>query len=106
MLTATAALAWEAFPATEIPVRLEAGARTTLTIGPKTTVDVALAQSTLTIDGVIVLQPIGAIITNTDPAADITLTNTFTHTVNENKIVIAVWDESTVTYKVLQAACP
>jgi hypothetical protein len=48
---ATAALTWEAIAVEAVPVRLESGARTTLTVGPKTTVDVALAQSTLSIDG-------------------------------------------------------
>ena len=59
-----------------------------------------------TIDGVIVLQPIGAIITNTDPAEDVAVTNLFGHTANENKIVVAVWDESTTSYKSLQIGCP
>ena len=63
-------------------------------------------SATFTIDGVIVLQPIGGIITNTDPGDDITVSDTFDWDGSEDDIVIAVWDESSDTYKAIQISCP
>ena len=62
--------------------------------------------ATFTIDGVIVLNPIGGIITNTDPAANVTVSDTFNWDGDNNATIIAVWDESTDTYKVIQSTCP
>ena len=68
--------------------------------------DVAKADSTFDVDAVYVMQPPGAIITDTDPAS-----STFSVTNREfdgdnNDEAIATWDEKDVDWKALDVMCP
>lgn len=68
--------------------------------------------ATFTIDGITggspttaVMQPSGAIIVNTDPASNITVSDWLNFDGADNDDVLAVWDEDTRTWKLLQKAC-
>lgn len=61
--------------------------------------------STFTIDGVTVLQPIGGIITNFDPAGNVTVTDTFDWDGSNNDTVIAVWNETSGIFEAIQIIC-
>ena len=68
--------------------------------------DVAAADSTFDVDAVYVMQPPGAIITDTDPAS-----STFGITNREfdgdnNDEAIATWDEKDTDWKALDVMCP
>ena len=59
------------------------------------------------IDGVTVMQPIGGIITDTDPGDDITVNNVgFAFAGDINGEVIAVWNQVEVQWEIIQVECP
>ena len=60
----------------------------------------------LEIDGVTVMQPVGGIITDTDPAANITVVNSHAWEVDEDARVVAAWNENTEQWEALQITCP
>ncbi len=61
--------------------------------------------STMTIDGVVVMQPDGGLITDQDPGGDITVTDFFDWDGSENDDVFAYWDAESVTWKQAMVPC-
>lgn len=59
----------------------------------------------LAIDGISVLNPVGAIITTNDPAGSITLANPHGWDWDDDAIITAAWNETTHYYDVLEADC-
>lgn len=57
------------------------------------------------IDTVKVMQPIGAIITDYDPADDIPINDFLDFEGSSSDVIVAVWDEEDVDWKLLQKAC-
>ena len=56
------------------------------------------STATFTIDGVVVLQPIGGLITDQDPAGNITVANLFGYAGSDNDSIVAIWDEANDRY--------
>jgi len=76
-----------------------------LMIHGQLTADVS-GDSTFTIDGVEVLQPTGALICDQDPDDEITVTNLFGWSGDDNGECIAVWDEANDRWVAIQVECP
>jgi hypothetical protein len=77
-----------------------------LLIRGQLTADLEATDATCTIDGVEVMQPSGAIIVTTDPAANVTSTNRHKHEGSENGEVTAAWDEANDVFYNVQTDCP
>lgn len=59
-----------------------------------------------TIDGVEIMQPVGAIITDTDPGEDINVNNLFSFDGDDNGECIIVWNEADEVWDAIQMECP
>jgi hypothetical protein len=77
-----------------------------LTIRGQATGDVATTDSTFTIDGTAVMQPTGGLITDQDPAGNITIYNVFSWEGDEDGEVQADWNEGTDRWEASQFECP
>ena len=77
-----------------------------LLIRGQLTADLETTDATCAIDGVEVMQPSGAIIVTTDPAANVTSTNRHKHEGSENGEVTAAWDEANDVFYNVQTDCP
>jgi hypothetical protein len=77
-----------------------------LMIHGKLTADLATTDSTFTIDGVTVMNPIGGLITDQDPGDDVTVYNIFSWEGDNNGIVVAVWNQDTGRWEAIQVECP
>lgn len=77
-----------------------------LMIHGQLTADLATTDSTTTIDGTEIMQPVGGIITNTDPAASITVNNLFSFEGDNDGQLIAVWNEEDEDWDIIQVECP
>ena len=77
-----------------------------LVIRGQLTAALATTDSTCTIDGLEVMQPSGAIIVNSDPAAAMTSTNRHSHEGSEDGEVTAMWDEYNDVFYNVQTDCP
>ena len=76
-----------------------------LTIKGSLTGDLASGTGTFSISGVAVMNPPGAIITDTDPGANVTITNRrFDGDAGDE--VLAVWDEDSEVWKTPDVMCP
>ncbi len=67
--------------------------------------DAATADANFSIENVIVLNPVGAIITDSDPAGSINVTNVFGHWGSDENLVVAAWDEKNTRWIGLQMEC-
>ncbi len=61
--------------------------------------------TTFSIDGVAIMQPSGAIITQVDPGSNITISDWLNWDGLENDDVLAVWDQDSETFKAIQKTC-
>jgi hypothetical protein len=77
-----------------------------LVIRGQLTAALATTDATCTIDGLEVMQPSGAIIVNSDPAAAMTSTNRHSHEGSEDGEVTAMWDEHNELFYNVQTDCP
>lgn len=77
-----------------------------LMIRGQNTAAVATTDSTFTIDGVAVAHPIGGIITDQNPAGNITIYNVHDMEGDNNGEVTAIWNEATDHWEGVQMDCP
>lgn len=70
------------------------------------TADLQSSDSTFTISSAHVIQPIGGIITDQDPAGNITVYNVFSWEGDNGGLCIAVWNEYSDHWEALQVECP
>lgn len=64
-----------------------------------------VAGGNFTIESAVVFSPVGSIITNTDPAANISIINLFGFDGDDEGECVAVWDENGVRWVALQVEC-
>lgn len=67
---------------------------------------VQTTDATFDIDGVHVMQPVGGLICDQDPAAAMTIQNTFDHRADSNATAVAAWDETSDHWDGIQVKCP
>ncbi len=81
-----------------------------LMIRGKLTATLVTTDTTFTIDedigGVGIMQPTGGLITDQDPAGNITVYNIFSWAGDNNGACIAAWNENTDHWEALQVECP
>jgi hypothetical protein len=77
-----------------------------LLIRGQNTAAVATTDETFTIDSVTVEFPVGAIITDQDPAGNITIHNVHDHEGDDEAEVAATWSEGSANWKGIQMDCP
>ena len=70
------------------------------------TADFTDADGNIDIDGVDVMQPIGGLIANTDPAGNVNCTNDTGFSGDNNAVVKAVWNEDSARYEISDVPCP
>lgn len=78
---------------------------TALMLHGQLTGDVETTDSTFTIDGVEIMQPVGAIITDTEPGDPITVNNLFSFEGDDGGQCIIVWNEDDADWDALQMEC-
>jgi len=66
----------------------------------------AVTGGAITLTSHHVMEPVGGIIWDQDPAGDITCDNTFSSEIDEGGIVVANWDEATVDWQGYPTECP
>jgi len=67
---------------------------------------VATTDATFGIDSLSLIQPIGALITDQNPAAWITVQNTYEWEADAGAPAAAVWNEAEAEWEAIQVACP
>ena len=68
--------------------------------------DLDTEDSTFTISGAAVMQPIGGLICDQDPAGEITVYNTHGWEATSEARVVAAWNEATGSWEAIQVDCP
>ncbi len=61
--------------------------------------------STMTIDGVVVMEPDGGLITDQDPGGSMTISDFFNWDGSDNNDVFAYWDQAAVAWKMAMKPC-
>lgn len=70
------------------------------------TADLATTGGTFTIDGLSIMQPVGGMMIDQDPADPITVYNVFSWEGDNNGVCIAAWNEDTGHWEAVNVECP